>query len=184
MRRYFTLLLFIGLVWGQTDTDLQNKLDSLRKELEEHEQERNIKIQEKLDSLRKELEEQKQERNIKIQEKLDSLNKIQSELDRLSKENNDEFDAQNIVLPLYDYPPFPTKPIKPKYSKISSERGNVIIGAFINEKGNVDSAKVVSGLKDPDLNNAALDAVKKTRFRPAKFRHKPVGVYYSIRVTF
>ena len=73
MVRYISLLLFIGLAWGQTGTDLQNKLDSLRKELEGHKQKRNIKIQEKLDSLRKAREEQKQERNIKIREKLDTV---------------------------------------------------------------------------------------------------------------
>ena len=41
MTKHIILLLFIGLAWGQTDTDIQNELDSLRKAHEEQKQERN-----------------------------------------------------------------------------------------------------------------------------------------------
>ena len=87
----------------------------------------------------------------------------------------------------YDDPPVLLTPIRPKYPEIAQEagiEGTVYIQAFIDVKGRVKELKVIKGIPNTGLDEAAIEAIRKTRFRPAKQRERPVGVYISIPVNF
>ena len=74
-----------------------------------------------------------------------------------------------------------------KYPEIAREagiEGTVLVQCFIDKKGNVIKTVVVKGLKGTGLNEAAMDALEKTKFKPAIQRDKPVGVWLAIPVTF
>jgi protein TonB len=43
---------------------------------------------------------------------------------------------------------------------------------------------ILKGVPNTGLDEAAVDAIKKTRFKPAKQRDRNVGVYVSIPVIF
>jgi len=87
----------------------------------------------------------------------------------------------------YDDPPKPLTPISPKYPEIAQEagiEGTVIIQAFIDEKGRVKETVVLRGIPNTGLDEAAMEAIRKTRFKPAKQRDRAVGVWISIPVNF
>lgn len=74
-----------------------------------------------------------------------------------------------------------------KYPEIAREagiEGTVLVQCFIDKKGNVIKTVVVKGLEGTGLNEAAMDALKKTKFKPAIQRDKPVGVWMAIPVIF
>ena len=62
--------------------------------------------------------------------------------------------------------------------------GIVIIQAFIDKKGRVTETVVLQGIPNSGLDEAAADAVRKTRFYPAKKRDWEIGVWMSISVNF
>ena len=87
----------------------------------------------------------------------------------------------------YDDPPVPKTPIKPEYPEIAQEagiEGTVYVQAFIDKKGRVKEVRVIKGIPNTGLNEAAMEAIRKTRFFPAKQRERAVGVYISIPVHF
>ena len=87
----------------------------------------------------------------------------------------------------YDDPPVPKTPIRPEYPEIAQEagiEGTVYVQAFIDKKGRVKEVNVVKGIPNTGLNEAAMEAIRKTRFRPAMQRERAVGVYISIPVHF
>ena len=87
----------------------------------------------------------------------------------------------------YDDPPRPITPIKPVYPDIAQEagiEGQVLVQCFIDEKGRVKEAIVVKGIPNTGLNESAVAALRKTRFRPAKQRERPVGVWITIPINF
>ena len=87
----------------------------------------------------------------------------------------------------YDDPPVPKTPIRPKYPEIAQEagiEGTVYVEAFIDIKGRVKGVKIIKGIPNTGLNEAAMEAIRKTRFYPAKQRERAVGVYISIPVNF
>ena len=87
----------------------------------------------------------------------------------------------------YDDPPRPVTPIKPVYPDIAQEagiEGQVLVQCFIDEKGRVKETIVVKGIPNTGLNESAVQALRKTRFRPAKQRERPVGVWITIPINF
>ena len=87
----------------------------------------------------------------------------------------------------YDDPPVPLTPIKPKYPEIAQEagiEGTVFIQAFIDKKGRVIETTIIKGIPNTGLDEAAIEAIRKTLFRPAKQRERAVGVWISIPVNF
>lgn len=58
--------------------------------------------------------------------------------------------------------------------------GEVALHAVINEQGNIESARIVSG--HPMLQQAALESVKNWKYRPYCLNGKPVKVHTTIRV--
>ena len=87
----------------------------------------------------------------------------------------------------YDDPPVARTPINPIYPEIAQEagiEGTVIVQAFINNKGIVEETIILKGVPNTGLDEAAAKAIMQTRFRPAKQRDRPVGVWISIPVHF
>ena len=87
----------------------------------------------------------------------------------------------------YDERPVPLTKIRPKYPEIAQEagiEGTVIVQVFIDKKGRVKEAMILKGIPNTGLDEAAIAAIRKTRFLPAKQRERAVGVWISIPVNF
>ena len=92
-----------------------------------------------------------------------------------------------LVFIPYDDPPVAMSPIRPRYPEIAQEagiEGVVVVQAFIDEKGRVNETLILKGVPNTGLDEAAMEAIRKTRFRPAKQRERAVGVWSSIPVNF
>jgi protein TonB len=75
------------------------------------------------------------------------------------------------------------KIIYPEIAKRAGVEGKVYVLAFVDESGSVTDAKIIKGI-GAGCDEAALDAVKKTKFKPGKQRGKAVRVQVSIPVVF
>ena len=115
----------------------------------------------------------------------------------LDEFNLDEFDAWDAPPPPpegprvkfipYDDPPIPLKPIRPRYPEIAQEagiEGTVVVQVFVDEKGRVKDTVILKGIPNTGLDEAATEAIRKVRFRPAKQRERAVAVWISIPVNF
>ena len=115
----------------------------------------------------------------------------------LDEFNLDEFDAWDAPPPPpegprvkfipYDDPPVPLSPIRPKYPEIAQEagiEGTVVVQVFVDENGRVGDTVILKGIPNTGLDDAAADAIRKVRFRPARQRERAVGVWISIPVNF
>tara|TARA_B100000676_G_C18016577_1_gene810026 strand:- start:529 stop:1143 length:615 start_codon:yes stop_codon:yes gene_type:complete len=92
-----------------------------------------------------------------------------------------------VVFIPYDDPPVAMTPIRPVYPEIAQEagiEGVIVVQAFIDEKGRVKETLILKGVPNTGLDEAAMDAIRKTRFKPAKQRERSVGVWISIPVNF
>ncbi len=115
-------------------------------------------------------------------------------LDELDFDDFSNFDAPppppsgpKVVFIPYDDPPVAMSPIRPTYPEIAQEagiEGVVVVQAFIDEKGRVKETLILKGVPNTGLDEAAMEAIRKTRFRPAKQRERAVGVWISIPVNF
>ncbi|HMU41739.1 MAG TPA: energy transducer TonB [Ignavibacteriaceae bacterium] len=76
-----------------------------------------------------------------------------------------------------------SKIVYPEIAKRAGVEGKVYVLAFVDENGNVTDAKIIKGL-GAGCDEAALDAVRKTKFKPGKQRGKPVKVQVSIPIVF
>jgi len=92
----------------------------------------------------------------------------------------------------YDEPPEPIggfaaiqrNVIYPEIAQEAGIEGTVIVQAFVNEFGKVTDCVILKGVPNTGLDEAAINAIKMTRFKPAKQRDRNVGVYISIPVIF
>jgi protein TonB len=75
------------------------------------------------------------------------------------------------------------KIVYPEIAKRAGVEGKVYVLAFVDETGNVTKAQVLKGI-GAGCDEAALDAVLKTKFKPGKQRGKPVKVQVSIPIIF
>jgi len=74
----------------------------------------------------------------------------------------------------------------PEYSEAARKanlNGSVVVVLAINEKGNVDDAKVVYS-SDRRFEQKAIDAVKQWEFAPATRDGKPVAVQMNVEMSF
>ena len=115
----------------------------------------------------------------------------------LDEFNLDDFDAWDAPPPPpegprvkfipYDDPPIPLSPIRPKYPEIAQEagiEGTVVVQVFVDERGRVKETLILKGIPNTGLDEAATNAIRGVRFRPAKQRERAVGVWISIPVNF
>jgi len=75
------------------------------------------------------------------------------------------------------------KIVYPEIAKRAGVEGKVYVLAFVNEQGIVTKAQIIKGI-GAGCDEAALDAVLKTKFTPGKQRGKPVKVQVSIPIVF
>jgi len=74
--------------------------------------------------------------------------------------------------------------VYPEIAQEAGIEGTVVVQAFVNEFGVVSECIILKGMPNTGLEEAAIAAIKKTRFKPAKQRDRNVGVYISIPVIF
>ena len=91
----------------------------------------------------------------------------------------------------YDKPPQPRTPIRPIYPEIAREagiEGTVQVQFYVYKSGYVaqsaDSIWTLRGIPNTGLDEAAIEAIKKTRWKPAKQRDKKVGVWIAVPINF
>ena len=85
----------------------------------------------------------------------------------------------------WDSPPKLTSAIKPKYTKEMKNaglEGNVELKIFINKKGVITQTIILNGIDG--LNEAAIEAINKAKFEPAKKDGEKVGVWVPMRINF
>ncbi|HEY7914551.1 MAG TPA: energy transducer TonB, partial [Blastocatellia bacterium] len=91
-----------------------------------------------------------------------------------------------VKVPAVDSKPVPLNSIKPNYTEEARRnkvQGEVILRVVVDEKGNVESPRVAQGLPD-GLNDEAIIAARKLKFKPAMKDGKPVRYPMNIRVGF
>jgi len=70
----------------------------------------------------------------------------------------------------------------PKEAKKNGINGTVTVSVLISKTGLVEEAEIVDGI--PELNESAIKAVKKVRFKPGKHKGKPVNVWMDVPVQY
>ena len=116
-----------------------------------------------------------------------SKNDIKSVDEVSNNKSNDSLPKPRVKFIDYNDPPVPLKAIRPKYPKAAKEagiEGTVIVQVFVNEKGRVTETVILKGIPDSGLDEAAVKAIEKVKFRPARQGNKMVGVWISIPVNF
>ncbi len=94
-------------------------------------------------------------------------------------------------LPFAEQMPKPVGGIKALYKKVvypeiaqkAGVEGKVYLLAFIDENGNVEDVKVIKGI-GAGCDEAAINAVKASKFIPGKSKGKPVKVKMSLQFKF
>ena len=71
----------------------------------------------------------------------------------------------------------------PEIARRAGVEGKVFVKAFVDEEGNVVSAEIVKGI-GAGCDEAALEAILKTKFTPGKQRGKPIKVQVTVPVLF
>jgi periplasmic protein TonB len=71
----------------------------------------------------------------------------------------------------------------PTIEKMNGVEGTVYVSTFINYHGGVDKVSIFRGVS-PGLDQAAMDAIKATRFIPGRVKGVPVKVQVRLPVKF
>ena len=71
----------------------------------------------------------------------------------------------------------------PELAKEAGIEGKVIVAAFIDKKGRAKNCYIVKGVFE-SLDQMALQAVKQSRWKPAKQQGKRIGVWVNVPVSF
>jgi TonB family protein len=74
------------------------------------------------------------------------------------------------------------EPVYPIVAKIAGVQGVVLIKALISREGRIEQAQVVSG--SPLLAPAALEAIRRWKYRPYYLNDQPIEVETEITVNF
>jgi protein TonB len=91
--------------------------------------------------------------------------------------------AEEMPMPVGGLYSIQSKIKYPEIAKRAGIEGKVFVQAFIDENGNVTEAKVIKGI-GTGCDEAALNAVKSTKFTPGKQKGIPVKVQVSIPIMF
>ena len=76
------------------------------------------------------------------------------------------------------------KPIYPERAQAQGVQGIVLLEAVISKEGSIRAMRVVNKLADPELVDAALEAVKNWRYEPTLLNGQPIEVVTTITVNF
>lgn len=109
---------------------------------------------------------------------------------RIENENikEEEIPPSTAFIPLEKEPEFDLLELQenviyPLEAKKAGIEGKVIVRVYINRNGKVWKTEIISSDSDI-LSQAAIDAVKKTAFTPAKLNNEPIGCWVSIPIIF
>ncbi len=91
--------------------------------------------------------------------------------------------ADEMPYPIGGIKAIQEKIVYPETAKKEGIEGRVYIKAFINENGDVVSAEVIKGI-GAGCDQEAINAVKSTKFKPARQRGEAVKVQVSIPILF
>ena len=100
--------------------------------------------------------------------------------------------ASRIKFIPYDEPPEPIggyiaiqrMVVYPEIALRAGIEGSVTVQVFVNNKGFVEETIILSGIPQTGLNEAAANAIKRVRFKPARQRDRAVGVWISVPIHF
>lgn len=81
----------------------------------------------------------------------------------------------------YLYNPAPSYP---SVSRRVGEEGRVMLRVLVSKNGDAEQVEIESGSGFTRLDKAALDAVKKWRFIPAKRNNQPISAYVIVPIQF
>jgi protein TonB len=84
-------------------------------------------------------------------------------------------------------PPTGGYQVKPRYPDSARRRGiegTVIIKAYVTEQGQVEQVQIEQSAGHADLDEAAVEAVGRWRFEPARRGRQPIPMWVSIPVRF
>jgi protein TonB len=73
--------------------------------------------------------------------------------------------------------------VYPEIAKRAGVQGRVFVKAYVDENGNVVKVELLKGI-GAGCDEAAMEAVKNTKFSPGRQRGKPVKVQVSIPIVF
>jgi protein TonB len=76
----------------------------------------------------------------------------------------------------------PIQPLYPPIAIAAHQQGTVMVQAIISKSGQIESAHVLSG--PTMLQGAALDAVRRARYRPFLLNNEPTEVETTISINF
>ena len=82
---------------------------------------------------------------------------------------------QGVEFIPYDDAPYPINPIRPIYPEVAQEAGIVgvvLVQAFIDKMGIVKETNILKGIPNTGLDEAAVRAIRETKFEPAKYNKK------------
>ena len=88
-------------------------------------------------------------------------------------------------------PPGGTQPeeidrVVPRYppnARRAGAAGAVVIRGIVRRDGTIDEIEIIKD-QPYGLGEAARDAVRRWRFRPATYQGEPIDVYYTVTVNF
>lgn len=75
-------------------------------------------------------------------------------------------------------------PVYPQEAKQNKIKGKVILRFLVNKKGNVEKAKVVFSKPKGIFEDKALEAIRKWKFKPGKYKEKPVRTWVMLPIDF
>ena len=73
-------------------------------------------------------------------------------------------------------------PIYPDLARSQGVQGIVVMDALIDASGTVAAVKVISG--PLTLRQAAMDALRRWRYQPARLNGQPTSVHISVNINF
>ena len=74
-------------------------------------------------------------------------------------------------------------PRYPAIARRAGTQGPVVVRGIVRRDGTIDNVEVIKDLPY-GLGDAAAEAVRRWRFRPATYRGEPIDVYYTVTVNF
>jgi TonB family protein len=103
--------------------------------------------------------------------------------------SDSSMDYGKVKLTEYDTPPIPEKNPMPTYPynyRKSGIQGVVVLEVEVTEYGSVGEVKVMKSLlsEEGSLDEAAVNAVKDWKFKPALLKNKPVKSRVNIPIPF
>lgn len=92
----------------------------------------------------------------------------------------------------YDEPPVPiggygaiiANLVYPEIARQAGIEGTVVLSVYVSEKGFVEEIVVERGVALTGMDEAAIRAVRRVRFRPARQRDRALGVWIAIPIEF